>query len=510
MVISDYSHPNWRSYCLTLGLCGLTAVIASPLRNWLDQANTVMLFNLVVVAAAVYLGRGPAILAAFAGVALFDFFFVPPHFTFAVANLQYLVTFAVMLAVGLVISHLAAGLRQEARDARVRESQLKDLYELARCLAGIDSESALVAAVCRFASRHLHARAALFSMDSSNQLQAASGNDLPTTVVDSALARSALASGRPLVPVDDLSGDPPHAFLPLTPGNGPSGVLVLAFTDRPSRELEHLEAYLTALASLVETALQRLRLVEHSHESSLQASAERLRASILSALSHDVRTPLTALYGLADSLALFQPPLPAPARELAAALRNQALRLSRMVDKLLDIARFQSGRLTLRREWQPVEEVIGASLQFLEPALEGHPVDVRLEPGLPLLELDAVLMERVFGNILENAAKYSPPGSPINIEVTRTDGSLTVKVNDQGPGFPPEPEASRLFDLFQRGETEGARPGMGLGLAICRTILEAHGGTISVSTRPEGGGCVTFSLPLGEPPLVEAEPGLMP
>ena len=247
-----------------------------------------------------------------------------------------------------------------------------------------------------------------------------------------------------------------------------------------------------------------IHYVEVAQRTQVQVVSERLRSSILSALSHDLRTPLTALVGLADSLTVSRPPLADVARETAEAIREQAERLAGLVGNLLDMARLHAGEITLRKEWQPIEEVIGSSIKLLGRALAEHPVKVLLAGDFPLLEFDAVLIERVLCNLLENAAKYSPPGSPIEIAVRLREHRAEVAVSDGGKGFA-EDASGALFEMFVRGEHESSTPGVGLGLAICRAIVDAHGGTIAAANRAPGGACVSFTLPLGEPPLVEEE-----
>jgi two-component system sensor histidine kinase KdpD len=217
-----------------------------------------------------------------------------------------------------------------------------------------------------------------------------------------------------------------------------------------------------------------------------------------------LRTPLTALVGLADSLFLIKPALPAPALETAHALHEQAARLAGLVGNLLDMARLNAGNVTLRREWQPLEEVIGASIKLLGNTLDAHPVHVALPADLPLLEFDAVLIERVFCNLLENAAKYAPAGTDVEIVASQLADSVEIRVCDHGPGFPAG-NLSALFEMFARGQTESGKPGTGLGLAICRAIVEAHGGEISAENRPDGGACIRFTLPKGVPPVLEEE-----
>jgi two-component system sensor histidine kinase KdpD len=227
--------------------------------------------------------------------------------------------------------------------------------------------------------------------------------------------------------------------------------------------------------------------------------SERLRNSLLAAISHDLRTPLAALVGMAESLAMTQPQPSGAQREMVAAMREAALRMNSQVNNLLDMARLQSGQVQLNRQWQPLEEVVGSALKAMAGALGPRHVRVSLPEDLPLVNIDAVLIERVLCNLLENAAKYTPPGSPIEIGATASSERVMVTIDDHGPGLPKGREVA-IFQLFERGRKESAMPGVGLGLAICRAIVEAHGGTIRGETRPQGGARFTFELPRGIPP----------
>lgn len=333
-----------RGYLWAVLACAATAFGAKALPAWLAPANIDMLFLLAVFLVAWRLGRGPALLAAVLSVVLFDFFFVPPHFTLAVDNSQHLVTFVVMLAVALITGQLAA------------------------------------------------------------------------------------------------------------------------------------------------VAKERLHYAEVAQAARSQAEAERLRNSVLASLSHDLRTPLTALVGLADTLA--QAGLPAPHDETARVLRDRSKDLAALVNNLLDLARLNGGSQPLRKEWQPLEEVVGTAIHLLEPALGGRPVRVELAEDLPLLEFDAVLLERVFGNLLDNAARHTPLGTAIRIMARCTGNEVEVAVSDAGPGFP----------------AEGPKPG--LGLTISRAIVEAHGGRLFLENALDGGARVAFTLPVGTPPEIgeETEP----
>jgi two-component system sensor histidine kinase KdpD len=497
------------------------SLVTLPLHDTLDLANIVMLNLLAVVLVASRLGRGPAVLSALVCVVLFDFVHVPPRWSFAVGNLQYLVTLLVMLTVALTIGQLTHGLRQRAADAQAQARRSRALYDLARRLAGAMALEQAQEALDSFAQTQLGAQCwLLLPADRLGHALAVPeavhpGSDahadvrLSSSVLQVAQALHRQWPGHISRQHDDDGRS--HLLLPLAGSTRSRGVLILRALHTPHSDwLAPAQApMLEALATLVATSLERLHFVDVAHRTQLEMNDERLRGSILSALSHDVRTPLTSLLGSADALSLMHTPLPQAARDLVDAMRDQALRLHHMVSNLLDMARLQrqqggeGGRVTLRQEWQPIEEVIGASIQLLGAALARHPVQVHLPAGQPLVHIDAVLMERVFGNLLENAAKYSPPG-PIDVDVEAHAQMLHVRVRNGGTGFPAH-KLQQVFEVFERGEPESSTPGMGLGLSICRAIVEAHGGRIRADPPPEGGARVTFTLPLGTPPGIEAE-----
>lgn len=499
LLSEDPLSPPWRGYGLAVLGCGAVAAVLWPFSDQLDLPNTVMCFLLAVVVVAVWAGRGPAVLASVLSVALFDFLFVPPHFSFAVSHSPHVFTFSVMLTVSLIVGQLTAGLRAQARDAARRERVARGLYGLARELAGAMGVEQVDESVARFLQEQWNAPCCLLLPTADEQLQAVGGRGGMVSAVDAGLLRQTRDGQRPLTLLAaDGSGSHVHV-LPLVGATRNRGVLLVLLPGEHS-----IGPLLEALAALVSTAVERLHFVEAAQVAQLETVSERLRSSILSTLSHDVRTPLTALYGLADSLVVGPPPLPDEVRDIAEAIRDQALRVNGMVGKLLDMARLQTGPVSLRKEWQPVEEVVGASLKLLGSALEGHPVRVLGLVELPLLEFDAVLIERVLCNLFENAAKYSPPGTPILLDAELGPEMVELRVRSGGSGFPPD-KLEKVFDLFERGEAETAVEGMGIGLAICRSIVEAHGGSIRAFNPPGGGGCVAFCLPRGTPPPVESE-----
>ncbi|MDO8341253.1 MAG: ATP-binding protein, partial [Candidatus Woesebacteria bacterium] len=311
------------------------------------------------------------------------------------------------------------------------------------------------------------------------------------------------AQGRSMFLAAEESGYRPALALPLASPLRTRGVLLVFGEHVEQVCATERRPLLDAVASLTAIVVERLHYGEVLQEVTLRMESERLRSALLSAVSHDLRTPLTVLVGMADALTLARPELPPAALESAAAIREHALRLSELVHKLLDMARLQTGKVELHKEWQPLEEVVGSSLQAMASLLAGREIRVELAPDLPPLEFDAVLLEGVLCNLLENAAKYAPQGA-IVIAARVAGEMIELAVTDAGPGLPPNLRDS-AFDSFERGSQSGA--GVGLGLAICRAIVEVHGGGIWAEQRVEGGTRMVFTLPLGTPPVLEEEAG---
>ena len=492
--------PFWPGYIAAALACCVAAVLATPLASVLELTNIVMLFLLVVVGVALKYGRGPAILAAFLGVGFFDFFFVPPHFTFAVSDAQYLVTFAVMLVVALVVGQLTAGLKVQAEAATDREHRVRGLYDMARDLSAALLPEQVAEIGARFITGEFSAGSTLVVAGDDNRLQTLPGGGAP---VDMAVAQWAFERGEPAGRGTDTLHSSPTLVLPLKAPMRTRGVLVVALPPGRPPGVEQ-RRLLQTCASLLAISLERIHYIDVAQKSTVQIESERLRNSLLSAISHDLRTPLASLVGLAESLALVQPPLPAPQQALAASIGQSARRMSALVNNLLDMARLEAGAVQLNKAWLPLEEVVGSALAACAPALAAHRVDVQLPDGLPLLQIDAVLMERVLVNLLENAAKYTPAGTAIHIAAQARSDTVALAVSDEGPGLPSGRE-ELLFEKFERGARESATPGVGLGLAICRAIVQAHGGSIRGDTLldPQGrpaGARFTVLLPRGTPP----------
>jgi two-component system sensor histidine kinase KdpD len=480
--------------------CVGVTVLSVPLAAHFENSNIVAVFILAVVLVGVRLGRGPAALAAVLSVCSFDFFFVPPRLSFAVSDVQYLLTFFIMLAVGLITGQLTAGLRFQARVASHREERAGLLYEFARDLSGAVQVEQVVKISDESIQRAFRANAALLLPDAGGRL-IATVSHLAGLAVEIGTAQWAFDRGQPAgFGTDTLPGSE-VLYIPLRAPTKARGVLAVKAHNRRLLRIPEQRQMLDTFAALIGIALERVHYVGLAQDALLKMESERLRNSLLAALSHDLRTPLTVLVGLAESLALTAPKLSSVQLETAQAIQDEARRMSTMVSNLLDMARIESGEVKLNLQWQPLEEVVGAALEATRAMLQRHTVVVQLPRDLPLVKFDAVSIERVLVNLLENVSKYTPPGSTVTLSAQVMGDELSVSVADNGPGLPVGREEA-VFQKFTRGERESATPGVGLGLAICRAIIESHHGKISAAQRPGGGAVFTFTLPLGQPPQV--------
>ncbi|RBC00989.1 two-component system sensor histidine kinase KdbD [Pseudomonas sp. MWU12-2115] len=491
----------WRDYAWSVLICAATTVIALPMLHVFEQANIVMVFLLAVVAVAVRLGRGPAILAAFVSVASFDFFFVAPRFSFAFADAQYLVTFSVMLVVALVIGQMTAGLTYQARVAQRREDRMRALYDMSRLLSAALMTEQVAEIGARFLSAEFGARSALLVADDHDKLAAPLiTGEAP--LVDVAIAQWSFDKSEPAGYGTDTLPSSPTLYLPLSAPMRVRGVLAVQPRDTTRLVVPEQRRLLDTCASLLAISLERIHYIHVAQDTTVQMESERLRNSLLSAISHDLRTPLSVMVGLAEALKLTHPPLPAEAAEIASAVGESALRMNTLVNNLLDMARLESGKVQLNRQWQLIEDVVGSALRAIAPTLGERSVHVALDDDLPPVFIDAVLIERILINLIENAIKYTPANTPIDLGARATSDHFELWVADKGPGLPYGHEED-IFNKFMRGKKESAIPGVGLGLAICRAVAHAHGGTIEGVTRPEGGACFTLRLPLETPPDIE-------
>ncbi|MCA8253711.1 DUF4118 domain-containing protein [Burkholderia sp. AU31624] len=519
-----------RHYVYAAAICAAITVVASLVSERLDLTNLVMLYLLGVVFSAVRLGRGPGVLQSFLSVAAFDYFFVPPRMSFSVSDTQYLLTFFGMLLTSLVISHLTSTLTRQASVAQRRERRTGAIYAMARELGAALTTEQIVEIGSRHVGEVFRARVAFLLPDSADKVrQKIEEPDAAVTLtgadLDSDVGQWVYDQQKPAGRGTDTLPATAALYLPLKAPMRTRGVLAVASREPRELEVPEQQRMLDAFAAQIALALERVHYVEIARDALVNMESERLRNSLLSAISHDLRTPLTTIVGfssmLANGRAAAQGGDAAAAErfaqregELVDAIHDEALRMTGIVTNLLDMARLQAGSLQLKRQWSLLEETVGAALAACKRVLARHPARVVLPADLPLLQMDAVLMERLFTNLFENAAKYTPADTPLDIGAERVsdDGLpfVRVLVDDYGPGLPAGME-TRIFDKFTRGEKESATPGIGLGLAICRAIVEAHGGKIGAFNRTAPDGHVTgarfwFTLPVETPPAAPAVP----
>ncbi|EHG7612773.1 two-component system sensor histidine kinase KdpD [Citrobacter sedlakii] len=495
---------KWRVQiqgCLVaVALCALTTFIASQWLAAFDAANLVMLYLLGVVVISLFYGRWPSVFSTVISVVSFDLFFIAPRGTLAVSDVQYLLTFGVMLTVGLVVGNLTAGVRYQARVARYREQRTRHLYEMSKALAMDRSEKDIAVTSEQFIASTFHARSQILLPDAQGSLTPLT-HARGMTPWDDAIARWSFDKGQPAGAGTDTLPGVPYQILPLRSADKTYGLAIVEPGNLRQLMIPEQQRLLETFTLLVANALERLTLTASEEQARLASERESLRNALLAALSHDLRTPLTVLFGQAEILTLDLASEGSAHAKQASEIRQHVLNTTRLVNNLLDMARIQSGGFNLKKEWLTLEEVVGSALKMLEPGLL-HPVNLSLPAPLTLIHVDGPLFERVLINLLENAIKYAGPQAEIGIDAHVEGDQLLLDVWDNGPGIPEE-QQQPIFDKFARGNKETAVPGVGLGLAICRAIVEVHGGAIAVYNRPQGGACFRVTLKQEAPPELD-------
>lgn len=499
---------RYVGYLWAIGVTLLCTVLARLMFGRLELANLVMIFLLGVVFVATRFGRGPSILASILGVAIVDFLFVSPYFTFSVEDTQYLVTLVAMLVVAMLISNLMANVRSQAKVAAHRERRAMVLYAMTKEMATAQTEDEIV----RTAVRHLHTE---FGSHTVVLLPDATGRIRYPT--DRPMAESLLGAdlsvAQWVMDHDEMAGQGTNTlagssavYFPVSTGDTVLGVMALLPVNLRRIFLPEQRKLMDTFLRQIAHALTRVRLTEQARSVQLQMETEKLRNSLLSSISHDLRTPLATIVGSASTLAEDGGTLEANDRiELSRGIYDEAQRMSNLVNNILDMARLEAGVVELNWQWHPLEEVIGSVLTRMQKRLADRELKVRLPPGIPMIHADAVMIEQVLVNLLENAIRYTPAGSPLEIMAESTPFTVEISVADRGPGIPKGRE-EKLFEKFYRLQPEASQSGVGLGLPICRAIIEAHGGSIQARNRASGGAVFSIILPAGaNPPSLDQE-----
>jgi two-component system sensor histidine kinase KdpD len=498
---------RWLSWGWAILMTGGTTLLAWLMSGKFESANLVMVYLLGVVFIAARFGREASILTSVLSVAAFDFLFVNPIYTFAVADAQYLVTFIIMLLVGLIISHLTSNMRSQAKVASHRERRANVLYALSEDLAS----SRTVADTARIAVRHIQdefggASVLLFPVDD-GKIVYPQNPPIPESLrgCDIGVAQWVFDHSQIAGQGTDTLPGADAIFFPLSGFRGVIGVLALRAANLRRVFLPEQRRLLDTFISQIAQTIERVRFADEAQQTQIRMESETLRNSLLSAISHDLRTPLASIVGAASTLVEEDAHLtPLDRQELCLTIYDEALRMSNLANNILDMARLDTGQASLNRQWYPLDEMIGGALTRMNKRLEGRVVTAKLPDDLCLVRVDAVLIEQVLINLLENACKYTPTGSPIDIITEFSAHMLKVTVADRGPGIPLG-EEEKLFDKFYRVHREGTQSGVGLGLAICKAVIIAHGGVIGASNRQDGGAQFFFLLPVDEasPQLAE-------
>lgn len=491
----------WNRYGWAAGINVICTVVAFIMYPRFELSNLAMVYLLGVTVAGLRLGRGPSVLATVLNVAAFDYFFVPPRFTIAVSDAQYFVTFAAMLTIGLVIATLTANVRRQTRVAGARERRTAALYGMSRELAVTRGIENMASVAVRHVAEVFNCRAVVLLPDAEGKLRLPRGAPLGSSLrgADMAVAQWVNDHGRRAGLGSDTLPATSALYVPLGDEQRAIGVLAVLPANARRVLLPEQSQLLDTFAGQIGLALERARFAEAAQASSLAAERESLRNTLLSSISHDLRTPLAVMVGAASTLTERGEVLqPRQRRQLAASIEQKAHEMSELVSNVLDLMRFQSGQVALLRDWQSVEDLAGTALQRLGERMRKHPVQLDFPPELAPVHVDAGLIVQLFANLFDNVAKYTPQGTRASVRASNEGVWVRLVIEDEGPGLPAG-DPQRLFEKFQRGSEEGAVSGAGLGLAICRAIVRAHGGEIIARRREGGGARFEFTLPAREP-----------
>jgi len=492
---------DWRAYLPPLLLIAVATLLGHAVHSYFSPANIIMIYLLCVVVTAVFWGFGPSVMVCILSVLLWDFFFVNPHLTFAVEDTQYIFAFVTLLLVGLSISYLTTRIRQQTDAAQSRESETATLYGLSRTLAAVIGLDSSVRAITDSTKETFGLDAVIFLPDAQSKEGLKPHVDDPDVEVGENETAAAVWCFQHQKVVGHGTDTLPNArarYFPLSTARGTVGVMALLLTGATSRFTAQQTRLLEAYADLAAVAIERTQFAEKARSAEILETTEKLQTALLNSISHDLRTPLVSVIGVLSSLQEEGIELDdAARRNLIQVAREEAERLNHLITNLLDVTRLESAALRVSRQPCDVEDIIGAALEQLGSRSDTRPVRIEFAEGLPFVFGDFGLIVQVLVNILENAFKYSPPGSPVEVSGRKTGNLVEIEVADRGVGIP-EQDLLRIFDKFYRVQRPDSVVGTGLGLAICKGIVEAHGGGITAENRPGGGTIIRVTLPVAD------------
>jgi two-component system sensor histidine kinase KdpD len=489
-------------YFASLVLIGLVSAASYPLSKFLDPTNLVMLYLMGVVIAAVFLGRGPAILASIVSVITFDFFFVSPFFSFRVSDSQYLLTFAGLLLVGIIISNFAALLRGQIEVLQQRNRQTQAINRFSRELTGAVGLEKVFDAIIGNIGETFPGDLVIFLPAEKVLVKRAATPGFEISETELAVADWSFKNNQSAGWGTDTLSASSIRYLPMLTARGTVGVLGIKPRQPENILSSEQRLLLEGFANLSALAVERASLAETAAQSELLQNKEKLQTALLSSISHELRTPLASITGVLTSLEETEKSGeekhrfdPATRIELIESAIAQARQLNRLVENLLDMTRLEAGAIHLNRELADVQDLIGSVVNQMEERLCDHPLRIHVDENIPPISMDMMLIAQVLSNLLDNACKYSPLDSPIEIWAEVKDNQAAIRVRDYGYGIPAE-DLERVFDKFYRVQHHALMVGTGLGLSICRGFIEAHGGRIWAENNPDRGITMTFTLPI--------------
>jgi two-component system sensor histidine kinase KdpD len=488
-----------RPYGAALVAVAVALALAELIQAWIGATNSDLVFLTAVVTVAVRFGLCPSLFASVTSALAYNFFFLPPIYTFTIADPHNVTAFGFFTLVAVIVSSVAARGRTQAVATMERARTTESLYAFSRKLAGAGTLDDVLWATAYQTALMLKVRVVLL-LPERGTIVVKTGYP-PEDILDDAdiaAAKWAWENNRVAGRGSDTLPGAKRLFLPMHTGRGAIGVMGID-SDKPGPLLTpDQRRLLDALADQGALAIERVRLVEEMDRVERNAETERLRSALLTSISHDLKTPLAAVLGSAGTLRDLAEKLSAGEKaELLGTIIDESERLNRFIANLLDMTKLESGAITPNVALHDLGEIVGSALRRASRILARHEVELDLAPDLPMLELDAVLFEQVLFNILDNAAKYAPAKTTIRIQAWRNGGTVSLRVIDEGSGIPPG-DLEHIFDKFYRAQkTDQVRAGTGLGLAISRGFVEAMHGTIVAANRSDRSGAMfTIDLPV--------------